>query len=108
MLVRAPNLGGPIGAGTGNLVFNTAPALTNGIVNGVVGDTSLSGNGAGFVTHNPGTGLALFTGYGAMPTSGVNTTTVDLTGAAGPLTAATTINAIRIGAGGSLIWAGSC
>ncbi len=103
MLVRGSNLGGAIGADTANLVFNTAPTLTNGIIAGMVGDTSLAGNGSGFVTHAAGTGVRLLTvgEYSAMPLSGVTTVNADTT-SANILSGATTVNSLRMGAGGGV------
>lgn len=100
MLVRGANLGGAIGPNTANLVLNTV-SLTNNIIPGMVGDTSVTGGGTGFVTRSSGTGVRLLNAgeyttnaFGAAINSDLTNNNV----LAGP----TSANAIRISAGGGI------
>ena len=69
LLLRGTGLGGTAGANVANLTFTTAPAVIGGgggansttmsIRPDILGDTSLAGNGTGFVTYIAGTGFRL-------------------------------------------------
>jgi len=95
-------------AGSTNVTFSTTPTLvgsgssgtsTVGVVANMIGDTSASGTGTGFVTYDASTGLRLLTAgeQTATVTAGSN---VKITGATA--SAAVTVNSLELAAGGSI------
>jgi autotransporter-associated beta strand protein len=100
-VIRGDNLGGSSGAFT-QVRFGTTPTTVNGIIPFAVGGASASGGPTDFVAVGPN-GAQLFTAYGSLASPGP-TVTADQSGGVFtlPLAGATSLNALRLGAGGGV------
>ncbi|MDB6174594.1 MAG: hypothetical protein JWL59_3905 [Chthoniobacteraceae bacterium] len=118
LLARGTNLGAAFAANTANALFTSLPA---GLVGGggsgadvsilpwIIGDTSATGTGSGFVTYDPGTGLRplnLATEYSSTLPGAAVTHNVRLATTLTHSAPNTVINALAL-TGGSLLGNGS-
>ncbi|MDB6155057.1 MAG: hypothetical protein JWL90_3510 [Chthoniobacteraceae bacterium] len=118
LLARGTNLGAAFAANTANALFTSIPA---GLVGGggsgadvkilpwVIGDTSATGTGSGFVTYDPGTGLRPLnpaTEYSSTLPGAAATNNIRLATTLTHSAPNTVINALAL-AGGSLLGSGS-
>ncbi len=112
LLVRGTNLGATPGPGVATILFssssvqNLGPAGTPtvGILTGVIGDQSATGNGTDFVTMDPILGVRLLnsTEYATSIASGATVlNNVALTSQAG-ISAPTSINSLKVQGGGGV------
>ena len=107
LVVRGTGLGNT-GANSSQLLVAAAPAQVNGIIPGVVGDTSATGGGSFLATYSPGAGLiaATLTPAGSTITD-APTTNILASGNTAVSPAGATVNSLTLAAGTGLTSAGS-